>query len=157
MNNNNNNNNNNFINAQVVRNIISRSLGVKPQHIILGGEIDPNFNINKGSEYSSSCGYSYEYLTVWGWSPNKGLTQFNVDYSSSSGCGRRYEAPELPLHEVATGGELFFIIKTVENAGTWNGCETRDSYKIFKAPNFRSHWENLERADVQRWANWING
>lgn len=143
--------------ANIVRSIVAQLFSIKPQHFILSGEISPDFNINAGESYSSSAGESWETFEVYSWEPKGGLKKIENDQSWSTGSGNRYNASELPLHEIATGNELFFVIKATENRGTWNDNATKESLTLFKAPDFQAKWNSIESSDVARWEEWANG
>lgn len=143
-------------NANVLRQIVAQFFNTKPQNIKLSGEISPNFNINAGSRYWSEMGESYEKIEVFSFSANCEWREIETDNSFSSGSGERYEAPEKPLHEAVKGDELLFAVVTKTCNGTWNDNYSEDTeICLYTAPDFKSTWEKIEAADIERWNDWL--
>ena len=150
--------------AKIVREILSRLLNVNARTIELADEpISPDFVPQNNCGHSWWHGASEHYDLVSGYSFELGLTKFediNREYSYSQN-GEMYHQKGESLHEFferkGISPETFqFII--VQCSGKEYG-ETGEQYsgvKIYKCPDFKSHWAALEAADLERWEKWLN-
>ena len=149
--------------VKTVREILSRLLNVNARTIELSEEpISPEFIPQNDCGHSWWDGATKHHETVMGYSFEKGLVRFEDikrEYQFSQNGDVYHEAGET-LHEYferkgIPTDEFQFIV--VQYSGKAYG-ETGERYEgmtIYKSPDFKSHWQQLEAADLQRWEKWI--
>jgi hypothetical protein len=144
--------------ANILRELVSRVFEVRATEVKLSGELNPEFDLNGGTSYSSSCGHSVNSNTVYAFNPESGFKEIAGDDSHwSDGSGGRHEAAPYPLHEHpdVSGDELFFVIKNIYNSGSWDGDRDAVTWTLYKAPDFRAKRDLVEAIDVARWEAWL--
>ena len=138
--------------AKILRNYIGSSFCIDPKKVILSGVISPDFDVNQSTEYTSSAGSSCKIIDVWALVPGDYFIKIRRDISWSTGSGEKYDAPILPLHEVAPKDAICFVVKEVVNDGTWNNSY----WTVYQTRDFQTRIAALEAADVQRWEVWAS-
>jgi len=150
--------------VKVVREILSRLLNVNARTIELIDEpISPDFIPQNDCGHSWWAGATERHDLVSGYSFEQGLVKFEdiVREYSYSQNGEIYHSDGEKLHEYFERNgfdQSKFQFIVVQYAGKEYGDngEHYEGVKIYKSPDFKSHWAALETADVERWGKWLN-
>jgi len=140
--------------ATILRNLIGSVLKIKATSIILSGEIAPKTSFTGNSCWSSQT--TENFYQVWGFSPQQGLVELHItgNYQNcSDGSASIREA--IPLCDVPGIEEFIFFIVKHE---TYCSNENRNNdltYTLYKAPNFKEHWNKINNKDLARWEQWL--
>lgn len=150
--------------VKVVREVISRLLNVNARTIQLSEEpISPDFIPQNDCGHSWWGGATEHYDTLSGYSFEKGLVRFEdirreYQYSQNGDC---YNEAGEKLHEYfervgIAANEFQFIVLEFSGKEYGETGNRYDGVTIYKCPDFKSHWEKLEAADLERWEKWLN-
>ena len=100
---------------------------------------------------------------VSGYSFEQGLVKFEdiVREYSYSQNGEAYHRDGEKLHEYFerkgfVESQFQFIVVQYDGKEYGDNGERYDGVKIYKSPDFKSHWAALEAADLERWEKWLN-
>ena len=158
--------------AGVMRNLVSSIFKFRPEFIELKGEISPDFIPVEDRGHSWWSGAAEQYDSIWGFSPETGFiriaggsrtegwtkdssTMLSREYSySNNGDVTHEEGCAIKYHPQADEF-LFFIIHSYgkEYGDTGEDFET---LSVYKAPNFKEHFDKIEKEDIVRWEQWLN-
>ena len=137
--------------ASILRNIVSSTFKYSANKIILSGEINPEW-VGQSSTNVAYTDVRDDVDYLWSWTAKDGFKPVDNCYE----CRHYYNGNHdvtvthgLPLHECATGDEIFFVL--VHKLDDYI-----DYISVFKAPDFQKKWAEIEAEDVQRWNEWIN-
>ena len=139
--------------ANILRELVSRVFDTPASKVILSGEISPNYSItnHEGVSYMDS----EESKVLHGFNPTTGfklipevittITYFNGnhDHNTDLGC---------ELHEVNNIDEFIFFVEIHEG---YNSDGEFKYITLYKAPNFKEHWNEVEQQDIARWEQWL--
>ena len=141
--------------ASIVRNIVSSVFNIRPESVILSGEIDPTRSFTGHGCWSDrSDTYCYN---VWGFSPVKGFVDLDeyVGFYYNNTSGEAEGQCGTPLMHIP-GVEEFVFFLVNEDFTSGNGRDYDSfTWTLYKAPNFAQKWAEIETQDVERWNNWI--
>ena len=150
--------------VKVVREILSRLLNVNARTIELIGEsISPDFVPQNDCGHSWWGGAAEHSDMLSGYSFESGLVKFEDikrEYSYSQN-GENYHENGERLHEYFDRksfdqSTFQFIVVQFDGKQYGDNGERYRGVKIYKSPDFKSHWAALEAADLERWQNWLN-
>lgn len=141
--------------ASILRNVVASVFKIRPESVILSGEIEPTRSFTGHNCWSSqSDTWSFK---LWGFNPRKGFVDLNdyVGCSRNSTSGENYGDEGTPLHLIPGIEEfVFFLVNEdfTSGNGTDYDCFT---WTLYKAPDFKKKWAEIEEEDVKRWNDWI--
>lgn len=145
--------------AHILRTLVTTIFNVAPHKIILSGEIAPDKewqdNFSNGSLYDTD--YT---VKVWGFSPKTGFIELKdiSGHYENNANGSRVDRPGIPLNEHPQVKENEFVFFYVEERGGYEDNNRKEDWSkdsIFKAPDFKTYWEKIEKEDIARWENWL--
>jgi hypothetical protein len=141
--------------ATVLRNVVASVFKIRPESVILSGEIEPTRSFTGHGCWSDrSDTYSYN---LWGFSPVKGFIDLNeyVGFYYNNTSGEAKGQCGTPLMHIP-GVEEFVFFLVNENFDSGNG-DDYDSFTwtLFKAPDFKKKWAEIEEKDIERWISWL--
>lgn len=152
--------------ASVLRNIISSVFNINPREVKFGEEISPNriFTEDCGHSWASTAQCPEEYDTVYAYTKNgfvqiAGIHNQRVKMShytlqrqyKYSQNGELTEREGEPLYNHPDCSEFIFLL--VQNL--YISSNTTMSWTLYKAPNFKEHWDKIEEADIERWNKFL--
>lgn len=145
--------------ATILREIVSRVLNYPAHKIVLAGEIQPDHYWRENGGHSWWIGASEDYYKIFGFTPEKGLTPMDIKMSYAFSCNGESQ-PEGDYETLAeyckrTGDNPVFIVQ--DHSGKEYG-ESGEEFRIitlYKTPDFQEYWNQVNEADVQRWAEWL--
>ena len=149
--------------VKTVREVIARLLNVNPRTIELcKGPISPDFVPQNDCGHSWWNGATEHYDAVMGYSFEKGLVRFEDiqrEYRFSQNGEAYHDAGE-KLHEYferkgISAAEFQFIVVLYSGKEYGETGECYEGVRLYKSPDFKSHWEQLEAADLERWEKWL--
>ena len=141
--------------VSILRNVVASVFKIRPESVILSGEIEPTRSFTGHDCWSSqSDTWSFK---LWGFNPRKGFVDLNdyVGCSRNSTSGENYGDEGTPLHLIPGIEEfVFFLVNEdfTSGNGTDYDCFTWTLYKAF---DFKKKWAEIEEEDVNRWNDWI--
>lgn len=150
--------------VKVVREILSRLLNVNARTIELMDEpISPDFVPQNDCGHSWWAGATEHSDLISGYSFEDGLVKFEDIKREYSYCqnGEVYHEKGERLHEYferksLDQSQFQFIVVQFEGKEYGENGERYFGEKIYKSPDFKSHWAALEAADLERWEKWLN-
>jgi hypothetical protein len=156
--------------ARILRNIVSSVFQVKPQQIILSGEIAYDFVAQHDCGHSWWSGASTHNDSVYAFDPKIGFvciagenlaevkdSEYKLlrDYSFSKN-GEMDTSEGEPLEDHPQILEFcFFLVHSYGKHYGENG-ESFNEWKLYSSPNFREIWKKVDEEDIERWENWLN-
>lgn len=145
--------------ASILREIVSRVIDYPAHKIKLSGEIQPDHSWHEDAGHSWWRGASEDYFTIYGFSPEEGLTQMDIRMSRaySQNGQRQPEGESETLAEYCKRTETNPIFIVQAHSGKEYGDSGEEFYEvtIFKTPDFAQYWAELEEKDTARWENWL--
>lgn len=142
--------------AAILRLLVAGSFEIPATEIKLSGEISADYDLNKGDEYTSSCGRRCDLYELFGFHPTKGFVQIQTLNSSSTGSGQKTEYLPKPLYQIPEVDKyIFFVEQNHFNEGSWNGAVDEFTYTVYKAPDFKKKVQQITNEDIIRWENWM--
>jgi len=158
--------------ASILRNIVGSVFPVSTKNVILSGEISPEFIPQNECGHSWWNGASEQYDCVWGFNPKTGFKRIteteedletiaspsewmiNRAYHYSHNGDSEFEAGEMLLDHPEANEFVFFLVNSRGRNYGEQG-ETFDTWTLYKAPDFKKKWAEIEEEDVKRWNDWI--
>ena len=152
--------------AQILRNLVSSVFNVKATNVVLSGEISPTYVPQLNNGHSWWTGGEEERHHVWGFSPRRGFVPLCVgrerfsdalkrEYTFSQN-GETVHEEGMQLCDLHNVEEFIFFVINKEGKDYGDNGEEYNGWELYKAPDFKSHWEEIEAADVTRWESWLN-
>jgi len=159
--------------ATIVRNIVSSVFPVKPQNVILSGEISPEHVFQLDTGHSWWNGVSEQVDSVWAFDPKTGfkaitglskeykdITEFyewtlDREYSYSNNGEMEHESGDKLMDLPGVEKFVFFLVNS-QGKGYGENAESFETWTLYKSPNFAQKWAEIEEADTLRWLEWIN-
>lgn len=149
--------------ANILRELIASSFPVRPEQVILSGEISPEFTPSFQTQTDWANDENID--EVWGFDPQKGFVPICITHQMAKALyGLEPEDNhardfETPLHKVQ-GVEKYIMFIVHSSGQRWNGIwdlqEEWSNWTLYKAPDFTKHWAKIRTADLARWADWLN-
>ena len=142
--------------ASILRNVVASVFRIRPESVVLSGEIDPTRSFT-GHDCWSSQSNTYSFK-LWGFSPVRGFVSLNQDggCSRNSTSGENYGDEGTQLMYIPGVGEFVFFLVN-EDFTSGNGRDYNSyTWTLYKAPDFQKKWAEIEEADTLRWVEWIN-
>ena len=141
--------------ASILRNVVASVFKIRPESVILSGEIEPTRSFTGHGCWSDrSDTYCYN---VWGFNPQKGFVDLDeyVGFYYNNTSGEAEGEAGVPLMHIPGVDEFVFFLVNY-NLDSGNGddydCFT---WTLYKAPDFKKKWAEIEEDDVKRWNDWI--
>ena len=145
----------------ILRNLVASVFNIKATRVTLSGEIEATANW-QNSYMDGSCGSNRDTYTIWGFNPQTGFVDISniVGRNERSNYTHSNTINELgkELHTVENAESYIFFLINNNGYSHWSGSnqEEWDSWTLFKAPDFKNHWDKIEQEDIERWNNWLN-
>lgn len=152
--------------ATILRTIIGKRFEVAPSKIVLSGEINTDHSwVN--SSHGGSMGSEANSYDIYGFKVNEDkmfdfidLSEFvGHDYKSNYAHSESFYDEGILLHEIPNIDNFIFIVEVNQGHRKWSGQrqEEWDSITLFKCPDFKEKWAEVEANDLLRWKNWLKG
>ena len=141
--------------AKILREIVARSLNVKATSIVLSGEINPETSLTGNTCWSSQT--TEHHYQLFGFNPQQGLVNLNqyVGNQNNASDGTQHGTEGTSICNIKDVEQyIFFII--IEDIRAYDERWSDYSIKLFKAPDFKSHWASIEEQDLARWEQWLS-
>lgn len=139
--------------AAVLRNIFSSTLGIKARYIKLADKpisLDWVGSSVTGVQYTDTRDSGDLYVATF--SAKKGITEITEKVTNNrhmyNGNHDQQETKGSPLADTIEEDDIFVIVG--------NGEDSDITYTIYKLPSFKDYWQNSNKADINRWADWLN-
>jgi len=141
--------------ANILRELVGKFFEINPSNVALSGEISPTMSFTGNSCWSSSSNETSYYL--WGFSPEKGFVSLQeyVGNWSNSESGEQNGENGTPINEIENVEEyLFFLVNEDYKSGNGDN-HSYGTWTIYKAPDFKTHWDKVKEKDTKRWEKWL--
>ena len=149
--------NNMNMSASILRQIVASTLKIDARGVKLSGILPTNFLVSEcnssGNLYSCS-----QTIKVWSFTTKDGLKEVRGSggYATQNANGSWNDEYGVSFKDCSAHKAIFFVVRDTES-GWQQGSESwdRDSVTVYKAPNFKEHYDKLEVEDIKRWEKWI--
>lgn len=140
--------------ASILREVVARSLNVKATSIVLSGEISPDTSFTGNTCWSSQT--TEHYFQLFGFNPQQGLVNLNecVGNWHNASDGTQHGVDGTSICNIKDVEQYIFFV-VIEDIRAYDERWSEYSIKLYKAPDFKSHWAKIEEKDIARWEQWL--
>lgn len=146
--------------AKILRNIVAATFKVDAKSVVLSGQISADWTRCSNTCWSSQT--TKETHKLWGFNSIKGFVALTDEcvskgHNHSDGTWTSTNSPKFvgelsKVHNIED--YIFFVYRSVGNA-YHDESQSWDNWSLYKAPNFREHWDKVNSADIARWEQWL--
>jgi len=148
--------------ANILRSIVASTFNVKATNVVLSGEINPETSY-QNSDTSGSLGSYEDNYQLFGFNPEEGFVELSEyigdEHRSNYNHDREWSTPGTPLYDIPNIDRYIFLVVINTGHNRWQGSTDAewDNTTLYKLPNFKEYWENIEEKDLNRWKEWLYG
>lgn len=140
--------------ASILREIVARTLNCKATSIILSGEISPETSFTGNTCWSSQT--TEHFYNLYGFSPKEGLVNLKqyVGNWHNANDGTQHGSDGISICDIEDVEKYIFFV-VIEDIRAYDERWSDYSIRLYKAPDFKSHWAKIEANDIARWEQWL--